>query len=159
MKAKTIKVKDLTKKQHMELYGWKKKLFGCILNDDGSVKKLVKLDKNADYIHVGDHTYSYTDLRRVTFLKFRSLIFDKYYIFFHKEGAEPLTLDLEFVSEGKVRNDNRLLNTLLRADTLKKMNDLSKPKFNLDFKMLAVILAAVVIAIYFLTGGSIGASG
>jgi hypothetical protein len=150
-------VKDLTKKQNMELYGWKKKLYGYILNDDGSVKKLIKLNKDSDYIHVGEHTYSYTDLRRVTFFRHRGLVFDKYYILFHKDGAEPLTLDLEFVSEGKVRNDNRLLNTLLRADTLKKMNDLSKPKFNLDFKMLAVILAAVVIAIYFLTGGSIGA--
>lgn len=141
----------------IELKGFRNRLFSVILDKDGRVKDYFKVNKKKETFEWQDKAYHIDDLTECTSIMFKGIIFKNHYIFFHKDVLKPLRISAEFVSLGKVRNDTKLYNQFLKMDTLKKLNDLSRPGLKLDPKLILIGMGIIAVAIYFLQGGKIGA--
>ena len=142
----------------IKLNAFRTQLYAVILDSKGNIQRETKLDKNKETFSVNRRKYTFKNYENATIYYRKGFFFHKYYLFYNVNSIKPLCFDYNTVTEDKkIFPDTELINTILEADTVKKLNDLSKPNWlaNIDPKMIVIGLIAVVVMIYFLQGGTL----
>jgi len=96
-----------------------------------------------------DKSYN-VDLRDASYFDSKGILWTNRYFMYNLSNPDPLILNKKM--EPIISPE--IYNIMLETKTAQKLNDLSKPRFNLNFKTL-IIIGVVIVAGYLLATGKL----
>ena len=132
------------------------KIYAIIYYDNNKHPDIIDITKYTDYFHHKNRTYFilYDEVMKLK-LK-RWFVKNEMYLFYFYDNQNPITITPDLSLSTKII-PNKMIHTIIKSDALSKVEkarntfDLS----NVDPRMLIGLGVVLVVAYYFLSGGSI----
>jgi hypothetical protein len=125
-----------------------KLFFANFFDEKGDFIKRIHIDQFQPIFNFRKKAYNV--IKEASYIDLGGILWDKRFYFYKIDNTNPIKFDkkVEPILEPE------LYNILLETETAKKLND-SHKKFNIDFKMILIILAVLGIGYYIIKNGGI----